>query len=313
MCTHITLKNNRGNIITARTIGFSIKKPEIFLVPRKYSIKFTRFKALHYHHGFIGLGKKEADYIFLDGVNEKGLSCSSLLSEEFEDYRLKGSRKKINLAPGELVKWILSNYKDVMELIDDLKNLNIVFKNYRKAILFHWIVTDSSGNSIILQAKSDGFKIYKNNLGPLSNGPNISWQYVNLKRITGVFIFEYKNKYMEKIYVSSFGEDEMFDDYNSYQSRFIKAVVSENSIANLETYHDSLKMVKSLLNSLRFSNNARGENSKNKEMNYSLYISLDKLTLYFNFSDYHKPHKVDLKMIDLNSYKMLIFDKNKGI
>ncbi|MCW3743913.1 linear amide C-N hydrolase [Enterococcus gallinarum] len=66
-------------------------------------------------YGFVGTGKQLEEFLFIDGVNEKGLTIAELYFSNEAVY-CEYTAEKINLAPHELLHWVLGNVADIPDL-----------------------------------------------------------------------------------------------------------------------------------------------------------------------------------------------------
>lgn len=192
MCTSITLKSKDNLSLLARTMDFSFElEPSMVVIPRKHLLNFSNLKPLDNHYAFIGLGKHiDNNYVFADGLNEHGLSAAVLYFEGYAKYNENKDTDKINLAPFEVLTYILATCKDLLEVKENFeKHINVV--NQILTLIgstppLHWVFNDIEGNSIIIEPLETGIKIHDNKLGILANSPDLDWHLTNVRNYIGI-------------------------------------------------------------------------------------------------------------------------------
>ena len=140
MCTSFTYQTPEGPNMLARTMDFSFElDPDVVLVPRNYSWRAGPDEKMYKtKYAFTGLGRFQEEYIFADGINDRGLCCAVLYFPGYASYHDTISEGMLNLAPHEVVFWLLSSFASVDEMcIRD--RLRIVLKCciYAYNYIFH--------------------------------------------------------------------------------------------------------------------------------------------------------------------------------
>lgn len=84
-----------------------------------------------------------------DGMNEKGLTASILM---LKSSSYPTSEEGASLSTGDWVQYVLDNFQNVQEVLDDSANYQLVPTNYRGVALnVHLLVNDAEGKSAILE------------------------------------------------------------------------------------------------------------------------------------------------------------------
>ena len=191
-CTGIRLKGADGTVVFGRTMewGAFDLKSELMIVPNGLALSSSTPDGTHgamweVKYGFVGLNALNKPYI-LDGMNEKGLACGAFWLPGFtvySEYDPKEADRSIS--PFDIVNYILSKFKSVEEVREGLKHVKVVAVTEPTlgfAPPFHFMVTDASGTSIVIEYVNKGdLKIYNNVLGVITNAPTFDWHLINLR------------------------------------------------------------------------------------------------------------------------------------
>ena len=247
MCTAITLQSKDNHHFLARNYDFIPRaKLMMALAPRNFSYnnELTK-KKIPIKYDVLGMSvSDDGFFIFADGVNEKGLACSILNLPAYASWNDELIEEKENILPYDVTFWIIANFATVNELKEGLKNLNIVApldNQNALATQVHWIVSDASGECMVIEKTKDSFRAYNNKVGVLTNSPTFDWHLINLNRYINL-----SDKQSDDVswgnqclvpFSQGFGGIGLPGDYSS-ASRFVKASFLRNHI-NLEFGSDS--------------------------------------------------------------------------
>ncbi len=95
-----------------------------------------------------------------DGVNESGLQVNTLYYGPMS-MTDTGTGTISQLAFGE---YLIANYADIKQIVADLDNLKTEIAHHadiQPTPLFHWSLTDKSGDRLIIQHDADGLSLYR--------------------------------------------------------------------------------------------------------------------------------------------------------
>lgn len=193
MCTSIFVTSKTKQHYLARTMDFvfPLEATPIF-IPRGYVWKSLSGEEHTSQYAFIGSGSAaEAKYLLADGINEKGVSIAELYFSGEARYQDELIKDKINLAPHEFITWLLGDIASITDLrhkINDICLQNIPNKMINTTVPLHYIVSDASGESIVLESdNSEGIlKIKENSLGVMANSPELEWHLKNARNYLGL-------------------------------------------------------------------------------------------------------------------------------
>lgn len=236
MCTAITYKQN--DFYFGRTLDYTFSFGEnIVITPRNFIFDFRHKGVMQKHYAIIGSALIKSDYpLYFDAANEKGLCMAGLNFVGNAVYK-SATPLKENIAQFELIPWILGQCANVKEAENKLKNINITdtpFSPDLPAASLHWIIADKD-NCITVEAVKDGVKIYKNNVGALTNNPTFPEQLLNLNNYMHLSAKPPKNRFSQELnlkpYSLGMGALGLPGDLSS-QSRFVRVAFTKfNSIS----------------------------------------------------------------------------------
>lgn len=187
MCTAISF--NSGGHYFGRTLDLYYSLNErVAITPREYTFKMRFLNEIKNHYAIIGMACIKNNYpLYYDATNEMGLSVAGLNFPQNACY-LTPTHNKINLAPFELIPYLLCQYKDVNEVKKAVKNLCLVdipFADDMPNTPLHFMVSDKQ-KSIVLEPTENGLMVYDNPVGVLTNSPPFKTQMTSLLNYAGL-------------------------------------------------------------------------------------------------------------------------------
>lgn len=186
MCTALTLQTKDGYNLFGRNMDLAYSfNQAVTLVPRNYECRDRVTGNIRKNkYAILGMASIIDDYpAFADAFNEKGLSCAGLNFSGYFHAEESIVPGKKNIAPYDLILWILSNFKDVDEVFNEINNIELVavpINEQTPLPTLHWMVADTKGKSIVIEKTKEGLKAYKNPIGVLTNSPTFDWHLTNL-------------------------------------------------------------------------------------------------------------------------------------
>lgn len=180
MCTGISTFCN-GHYF-GRSLDISVSYPfEILVAPKDYQFPF--FNHQNSHLSIIGMGIKKENYpFFFDGMNECGLGMAGLNFPNHAYYFKEKDVKKVNLAPYELIQYVLSSAKTLEEGKELLKDIHLIEKDdafEMNTSPLHWLLADGK-NAVVIENTEEGLKVYENPYHVLTNNPPFPYHYYNV-------------------------------------------------------------------------------------------------------------------------------------
>lgn len=176
MCTSLTLQTLNDHVLLARTMDFPVKaawKP-VLINQHHYETALSGSRPIRYP--YIGGGRIEGDHQILvaDGVNTQGLSCAELMFPLKAHYQDEPTTDKLNLTPQDFLPWVLAEHASVSAVKADLANIALIGKYWLagdEVFAFHWILTDKTGRTLIVEPTKNGLEVIADSIGVLTNSP----------------------------------------------------------------------------------------------------------------------------------------------
>lgn len=199
-CTNVFITGapQSGAVASARTVDFNIPIfPKILSVPRGLSwtsradgsqpsgAQWTN------RYGFVAVGASNEENLFLDGINEHGLSAAILWLDETGYMQRQGSN---DVSIFDLVSYVIGQYKTAAEAKVALGSVNVYgtyLAEYNMVIPLHLVVMDANGDSFVAEWINGVLKIYDKSVtagyvSVLANSPPYDGQLQNLARYSNL-------------------------------------------------------------------------------------------------------------------------------
>ena len=264
-------------------------------------------------YAFVGMGIKGLNHpIFVDGINEKGLMGALLRYPKFAKYDTQ-TQNNFDVNPAFFLSYTLGSCESIEEVCLKVKNLNLsgegVFGN---EIPVHFIFSDMTGESIIVEPDKSGITIHRNSIGVLANSPNYEWHEQNLRNYIGVT----PSKISEQRFC-----DKDFDDFGfsgldlpggySSVNRFSRVALLKNFALKGENEIDGITKMFHNFSSVDIPAGIVCKEN-NETINYQMTLCMSAMcsestTYYFNLHSNRRICAVDLKK-ELNNTSMKIID-----
>jgi choloylglycine hydrolase len=317
-CTGITLIAADGTVVHARTLEFAIDlDSNVIMVPRGFArVGSTpdgkpglKWKSKYASVGANGVGLP----LVFDGLNEKGLSVGLFYfptSAQYMPYSPSDASKTI--AAWELGSWILENQASVDEVKANIGKIvvpAVVFKAWGFSPGVHYIVTDASGKSIVIEYVGGKLNVYDNPLGVITNSPGFDWQMTNLRNYVNFSMTNAPPVKLGSVTLQALGQGSgmlgLPGDFTP-PSRFVRAVAFSQSVFPSKTGDDAVLEAFHILNQFDIPKGAAREHEKDEHGNlladYTLWTSaIDLKAKRFYFRTYDNSQ---IKMVDLTKMNL---------
>lgn len=314
MCTAITYYPNKHYFGRNLDIDYSYNE-SVVIVPRRYSFNYYSEGSVTKHYAMIGMAYVMEDYpLFFDAMNECGLAVAGLKFQDSCYYEEPEKTKdKVQVASYEFIMWILSDCGNVTEAENKLKNAVIVgvtYKNVLKPQPMHWIISDRE-RSIVVEQTGNGFKIYDNPVGVLTNNPPFDYHLMNLNNYINITNEPVKTRMLDKYeiwqYSGGMGGIGLPGDLSSV-SRFVRATfVKCNSVVQDDTEKSAVNQFFHILDSVSMKRGMLIMDNGNYEITvYSSCCNLDDGIYYYTTYEDRSIRTVRLTDADIDGSSLYV-------
>lgn len=317
MCTAITYKTKAHYFGRNLDLAYSYHET-VTVTPRNYPFHFRKVNALLNHYGMIGMAYVVEEYpLYYDATNEKGLSMAGLNFPGNACYKPEAQGVD-NVATFELIPWILAQCSDVGEARALLEHINIWNENFSAGLPaspLHWMISDRE-QSIVVEAVSDGIKIYDNPIGILTNNPPFDFQMFYLNNFINITAEQAVNRFSEKMdlkpYCLGMGGLGLPGDLSS-ASRFVKAAFTKMNSVSGDSESESLSQFFHILAAVEQQRGcAKDENGQYEMTVYSSCCNTDRGIYYYTTYENRQITGVDMYKEDLESCRLISYPLIQG-
>ena len=188
-CTDVRLMASDGSPFSVRTMEFAVDlDSQAVIVPRGEHMTSPapdgKGLAWTSKYGFVGMNAFRAAAA-TDGLNEKGLGFGALyLPAETKYQTVKPGDEARALSNISFGAWVLGNFATVDEVRASLGDVVVWGEPVPQLGSFaplHYVITDASGKSIVVEYVDGAMHVYDNKVGVLTNSPTYPWHIENLR------------------------------------------------------------------------------------------------------------------------------------
>lgn len=319
MCTAVTYKTKDHYFGRNLDLDFSYNE-SVTVTPRNYPFKFRKEGEKVNHFAMIGMAFVSEGYpLYYEATNEKGLSIAGLNFPENAVY-MPHREGSFNIAPFELIPWILGSCSTVDEAEALLLKTNILNESFSEelpATPLHWLISDRE-RSLTAEPLSTGLRLYENPVGLLTNNPTFDYHILNLSGYMGLTADEPENTFFGerggvelKTYSRGMGAVGLPGDWSS-ASRFVRAAfVKMNSVSG-DTEEESVNQFFHILQSVAMPRGCvRPENGGLDLTVYSSCCNTDRGVYYYTTYDDFRIRSVDMQETELDGDELTVYPVGK--
>lgn len=322
-CTGIRLVADDGSTVYGRTMewGAYDLNTRVAIVPRGYNFaalspEGDNGKKWRGKYGFVGLDMLEKDHIQSDGMNEKGLSIGIFFHPGFVTYMDYDKAQIDNtISSLDVPDYILSQFATIDEVKRGMKRVRVVLvgKDVSGGIpgTAHWMVTEPSGKSIVIEYLNKELRIFENPLGVITNSPEYYWHMTNVRNYIHLSGVAHPPKKMEGLDFAPIGAGTgmlgLPGDFTP-PSRFIRAVAWSQTTRPLkdsgEAVYELFRILDNFnlpLGSAEGSGLAKGDlKGMRSSTIWTSVWDLSEKVLYFHTQHNRRVRKVNLNRINFS-------------
>ncbi|XZJ10095.1 choloylglycine hydrolase [Clostridium perfringens] len=323
MCTGLALETKDGLHLFGRNmdIEYSFNQSIIF-IPRNFKcVNKSNKKELTTKYAVLGMGTIFDDYpTFADGMNEKGLGCAGLNFPVYVSYSKEDIEGKTNIPVYNFLLWVLANFSSVEEVKEALKNANIVdipiSENIPNTTL-HWMISDITGKSIVVEQTKEKLNVFDNNIGVLTNSPTFDWHVANLNQYVGLRYNQVPEFKLGDQSLTALGQGTglvgLPGDFTP-ASRFIRvAFLRDAMIKNDKDSIDLIEFFHILNNVAMVRGSTRTVEEKSDLTQYTSCMCLEKGIYYYNTYENNQINAIDINKENLDGNEIKTYKYNKTL
>ncbi len=312
MCTAICYRSNSfyfgRNLDLDRGYG-----ERVLITPRNYEIKMRCEKPIKSHFAMIGMACVVDGFpLYYEATNEKGLCMAGLNFPENAAY-YNFAEGKDNVAPFELIPWILAQCScvdEAKELLSKINLVNIDFSEQLPLSPLHWMISDKKC-SIVVEPLKDGLKINDDPFEVLTNNPPFEFHQTNVSHYMELGIGHATSQFRASIPVKNYslgmGALGLPGDFSS-ASRFIRALfVKENSVSE-DTEESHVNQFFHILNSVAMPKGCVLAENGFEYTRYSSCCNIERGIYYYTTYDDFEIKSVNMHDVDLSHTKLCVYD-----
>lgn len=322
MCTGLALETKDGLHLFGRNmdIEYSFNQSIIF-IPRNFKcVNKSNKKELTTKYAVLGMGTIFDDYpTFADGMNE-GLGCAGLNFPVYVSYSKEDIEGKTNIPVYNFLLWVLANFSSVEEVKEALKNANIVdipiSENIPNTTL-HWMISDITGKSIVVEQTKEKLNVFDNNIGVLTNSPTFDWHVANLNQYVGLRYNQVPEFKLGDQSLTALGQGTglvgLPGDFTP-ASRFIRvAFLRDAMIKNDKDSIDLIEFFHILNNVAMVRGSTRTVEEKSDLTQYTSCMCLEKGIYYYNTYENNQINAIDMNKENLDGNEIKTYKYNKTL
>lgn len=311
MCTAVTYQTKDRYF--GRNLDYEFSYLEtVTVAPRNFPFPFRDMGTCGRHPAMIGMAFVQNGYpLYYDAVNEHGLGVAGL-NFPYNAFYPKKDPSKRNVAPFELIPFLLSNCKTMAQARALLKESNIFGEDFSADLPrspLHWIVSDGE-ESLVVEPMKDGLKLYDDPVGILTNNPPFEFHLTNLCNYLNLSRGEPQNRFAPALglapYSRGMGAIGLPGDLSS-ASRFVRAAFTKLNSVSGESEVESVSQFFHILTSVEQQMGCCQVEKGFEHTIYSSCCNLNKGIYYYTTYQNSRITGVDMHREDLNAANLISY------
>jgi len=325
-CTGVRLSAKDGSTVYGRSMewGTFDLNSRVTIIPRGHAFagltpdgKNGRKWVSKY--GIVALDMLERD-VLADGMNEKGLTVGMFYHPGFASY-LEYDRNQAHntITAVDVVAYILSQYATIDEVksaMNSVRVVSVVEKVLGIPIQAHWMVTEPTGKSIVIEYLDNTLRIFDNPLGVITNAPGFDWHMTNLRNYVNLSAVAIPTRKIEEMNFAPLGGGSgmigLPGDFTP-PSRLVRAVAWSQTARPLENSGEAIYELFRILDNFNVPLGAAEGSDRAKAMLKGMRSSTiwttgwdtSKKVLYFHTQNNRRVRMVQMDRIDFSGQEVV--------
>jgi choloylglycine hydrolase len=261
-------------------------------------------------YGAAGIDAVEKNLI-IDGMNEKGLSVNVFYHPGYADYALydpsKAATSLSALAVAQYLPTTTASVDEARKAIEGVQIVGVVEPAIGLAPPIHLIVTEPSGEAIVIEFAKGGVQIFDAPLGVITNAPTYDWHMTNLRNYINLSAVALPSKKIEDLNFAPLGGGNgmigLPGDFTP-PSRFVRAVAFAKTARPTPTGDETMYEMFRILDNFNVPLGAAEGDAKTKGMRSSTIwtsaYDTHNLVMQYHTMNNRRIRQIDLKKIDFS-------------
>lgn len=308
MCTAVTFLTKDHYFGRNLDLEFHYRE-EVTITPRNFPFHYRNGSASKKHYAMIGMATIANCYpLYYDATNETGLSMAGLNFPGNAVYQ-PCVNTAVNIAPFELIPWVLSQCATVDEAIGCINKINLAkipFSMEFPVTPLHWLLADRN-KSIVIEPMKDGIKIYDDPFGVLTNNPPFQYHLYHMTDYLNLTRQEPENRFSNQVnllpYSRGMGAIGLPGDLSS-ASRFVRAAFMKYNSVCAHTENGSIVQFFHILEGVTQQEGCVRVGENFERTIYSSCCNTDRGIYYYRTYENSQINAVDMHKVDLDSNKL---------
>lgn len=295
-CTAVNVIAKDGSVVAGRTMEWAFDmKWELIANPKGSPIQLSAPKSMNLpattltsKYAFVGVapGILQGATAFLEGQNEAGVALSGNFLPGFTEYQTVTPQDKSYISVLNFGSFILGMFGSVKELRSEIPKYKVWYdasevKGLPTPPWLHFVLTDRSGDSIIVEFVKGQMMIHDNIAGVLTNAPTYDWHLNNVRNYLSLTSTATSSVMVGKTNVTELGQGGglvgLPADYTP-PSRFIRQTYLKNFAYQPKSSGDAIQLAGHLLNNVDIPQGvARSTDGKQVFSDYTQWLNLKDL------------------------------------
>ncbi|WP_281165726.1 choloylglycine hydrolase family protein [Liquorilactobacillus sicerae] len=303
-CSSLTLTAKDKTQLLSRTMDFFMQMArEVIYTPAGYQMKSSYQQTTFASKlATLGMGMNDNNgTIIFDGVNEKGLAAATLYFSGYAVYPKVPKATTLPVTPDKLVQFLLSQYTSVAEVKNKLTH-EITLVDQPNPILkitspLHYILTDASGETLIIEPTKTGLHFYSDTIGVMTNAPDYPWMETNLRNYLALRPQQFPSVNWLGKELQPFGQGSgslgLPGDYTP-PSRFVRVAFLKQFTLQPADEIAAVSTAANILKSVSIPQGAVKKGDTFDHTCYTAFIATNSLSYYFSTATNQRLQKVSL-------------------
>ena len=295
-CTAINVIAKDGSVVAGRTMEWAFDMNwQIVANPKGVSIPMTAPASmklpatnLSSQYAFVGVspGVLQGSPAYLEGQNEAGLGISGNFLPGFTEYQVVTPQDKKYVSVINFGTFVLGMFGSVKEVRSEVPKYKVWYdpsevKGIPTPPWIHYVITDRSGDSIIVEFVKGQMVIHNNVAGVLTNSPTYDWHLANVRNYLSLTATATPSVTVGKTNVTELGQGGgllgLPADYTP-PSRFVRATYLKQFAYQPSNVVEAIQLTDHILNNVDIPNGvARSSDGKQVFADYTQWVNLKDL------------------------------------